>query len=773
MILLPHPPSRALPSLEAPDGCPQEHASVLGGAALSAAPLLSPVRCRAPPGCHFRGLCTGEAYGCLPASALSMKLKGIRTMSNGRNGSNTTEYGPSRPSFFMMPRAILTDPEVRNLNNRDYRLFLHCLVSAWHDDRPTSRDYSGCLRAVGRGPTTQKEIGEALGWDKTTLSKAMKTLISVGLLERASVRGAEYTRVANFAGWVTGNRYLGESGQPPEHVQLVQTEPQQPQEHTKQLEAEQEQPQAATGQLSAPLPVGIPASQAVGIGEPRDAGTVASAGEGPYECDTDRTTVSQVGCPSRETSPRKHIEKQHREQSSPPGSCCFSDSDSRQTATTNEGNTSSEPPRTPSEQAAIRALLKAGIDEPTAWAWLSQYGFGRILDAWRDTKGLSNNQQQDMATYLAQRADTEREASVRGVPERPAGPGAAAAPPAPATASDEAAVRRATAKMLSEQRAIVTGTLDALQGNCDLVGTSSEVTAVAIEMMKDDLPDLESPTRETGQRLAHWVKDDLAASEQAQAWLRQFIECSASQTLLEFVRRHGLAFLRALMTWDQTASPQKQRQAWDVCLYLAYIDRHPFASEHPELFESCVASDDSGARRLYGDGRAVLGALQPYFEVGCVLGGILPLKGDITKALKSLYPVKSDDDEVRFTCAWDQMPEQLGRYLQFGELEEWLAAEISVSAEPLLPTKTPKQTIGWYECKLKDIEGYGLTGDVEQIREKCQALREWRLVDEEEQREHLMPVLNEATRYGDGPLPWEEWNARAIPVRPKAVVAPV
>jgi len=59
---------------------------------------------------------------------------------------------------------------------------------------------------------------------------------------------------------------------------------------------------------------------------------------------------------------------------------------------------------------------------------------------------------------------------------------------------------------------------------------------------------------------------------------------------------------------------------------------------------------------------------------------------------------------------------------------------------------------------LERAKDYGLPGDVEALREKVAALREWPRASREKQGDVLARILYKPTRYEEPKLSWAQWD---------------
>jgi len=152
-------------------------------------------------------------------------------------------------------------------------------------------------------------------------------------------------------------------------------------------------------------------------------------------------------------------------------------------------------------------------------------------------------------------------------------------------------------------------------------------------------------------------------------------------------------------------------------------------------------------------------ALVFYVSSGFALGSLDYMGQKICDRLHELYPRYYDNDAY-LGSGWE--------YIDDAELDEDIYKKIEdwdkkhhVPRKPIPLFKLPmKYTSQWYDRKAETAKTYGLPGDVEILQAKASALRQWKLVKAEKQKQ-LMGLLNKPTRYDNPHLNITEWDERA------------
>ena len=327
----------------------------------------------------------------------------------------------------------------------------------------------------------------------------------------------------------------------------------------------------------------------------------------------------------------------------------------------------------------------------------------------------------------------------------------------------EEARRQQQGAMWGKQKAICLQLLSVLQEHLGISGLAGD--ALAAEMAnryQAALPTVEFPDNDLLTRLGTWADDTLPDDDCDESfWAGLFMNHSGSQLISEFVCRGGIDLLLRIMQFTEAEEGMiKQRAAWDVISYICHIERHKFNPKYPEQFQSI--SDWNGLKMAssFSNGLVITDALYNYMGNDHKLGSLLPIKPLICKAILEMYPVKGEDGETYFTSAWQENYRKLGEWEECEVLEQWIGEE-GEKPELVDSCEIAKFTVKWFETKLKDVEKYGLPGDIDLLAEKITALKRWPKVSVEEQKDHLVPILNKPSRYVNAQLDWAEWSRRA------------
>jgi len=315
-----------------------------------------------------------------------------------------------------------------------------------------------------------------------------------------------------------------------------------------------------------------------------------------------------------------------------------------------------------------------------------------------------------------------------------------------------------------KQKAIVFSILRSLQEHLGLGGPILDaLVEEGITRLQGLLPTLDSPDNDQAEQLADYLDAALPVDGPHQGWVQSFTKAAQAQLLSEFVCRGGLDLLVKIWAWNESkTSLVEHRQLWYILAYLRYIEKHPFNERYFHQFPSINEWDGVKIEDTYWCGLTVMEALSDYvIEYGGTLGSIKHLHPHIVRAITDVYPVKTDQGTIEFHNAWDDFFQQ---GYDFSDVREWDEVETLVlqfRMEALSSGSVPtveKYTLAWYEAKLKDIEQYGLPGDIERINEKIAALRRWTKADVHEQQSKLVPMLSRPTRYEHPQLTWAAWD---------------
>jgi len=275
------------------------------------------------------------------------------------------------------------------------------------------------------------------------------------------------------------------------------------------------------------------------------------------------------------------------------------------------------------------------------------------------------------------------------------------------------------------------------------------------------LPEVEDPDRDLADQLTSWMDTDFPVDELMQGLLRLFIECSGSQTIAEFVCRGGLDLAFRLMDWTQLPNGcVKHRAGWEVLSYIGYIERYPFQLQYEDRFPN-ITSWDMTRKQSYCTGESMVAGLRLYMGlIGFPLTSLTVLKPIILKALTARYPTRDEDTQgIVVRSVWED-PET---HIKLGDLDDYEVLCDWVNEYWVTDGEAPedgyaKYSLQWYEGLLERAKDYGLPGDVEALREKVAALREWPRASREKQGDVLARILYKPTRYEEPKLSWAQWD---------------
>lgn len=305
--------------------------------------------------------------------------------------------------------------------------------------------------------------------------------------------------------------------------------------------------------------------------------------------------------------------------------------------------------------------------------------------------------------------------------------------------------------------------------------TGSILKALAEETanrLEGALPTVGDPNRELGIHLAEFIDDDVPVDDQCLNWVQSWIGFSGVSSIAEFACRGGFDLLLRIMEYRRSdAGVIQHRVAWDICLYIAYCEKHGWDDRYPDQWQTISEFSIVNTQTALWQGITVAQALAYYWDVDGKTASLGHVKNLILKSLNEEYPLKGDDGEVEFYSPWDLAEEALGVYGdEYAVLCQWLD-EMDAQKVVLTTPAPDKFTVQWYEGKIKDIGRFGQPEDIELLFKKIGVLKRWNKSSVEVQKDQLVPIMNRPTVVDDPRLNWDEWDQRANP-RPVHVEIP-
>ena len=331
--------------------------------------------------------------------------------------------------------------------------------------------------------------------------------------------------------------------------------------------------------------------------------------------------------------------------------------------------------------------------------------------------------------------------------------------------------RRQLGAMWGRQKAIVLRILNALSQTFPEWSAmiNDELVTVTAQKLRGALPSVESPDHKVAEQVADWLENDLEGDDDAQTWIKEFGLCAGVEFLSEFVCRGGTNLLMYLMYTNTTESEaQYQGYSWYVHLILAYANQHRFNPKYPESFNANIfdAVDAANKETSFMSGDVVTEALTRYLECGGRLSIIRHRAPWITRKLNEAYPRTTNDGEMIWHRAWNNICTEDGRLLidtfheyweDFCLLCDWMD-EYTPDHDEAERHQPEKFTLSWYQSMLKSAQDYGMPGDLEALNDKIRLIKEWPKATMEKQKGQLVPGLNTPGRYDNPRLNWQQWD---------------
>lgn len=291
---------------------------------------------------------------------------------------------------------------------------------------------------------------------------------------------------------------------------------------------------------------------------------------------------------------------------------------------------------------------------------------------------------------------------------------------------------------------------------------ATELVNEAIRRYQWALPEIEIPERDYASQLTAYCETVLPVDCEYRDVVVLFNQFAGVVDIAEFVMRGGIDFLFKGMEWYVAERGcVEHRVGWQIYSYLAYCEAHPYRCEYQDQWQGIINWHGFGTDESYLNGLWIHSALTRYLDKHGKLGSIYHLKDMICKSLCTQYPIKDGFGNWDMKALWaiEEFHEDLVEFEEYDVLKQWVAEwqdkqqQKSVRHDTIVP-----YSLKWHEAKLASCKDYGLPGDVEIIREKVHAMKEWTTASVERQRDHLVPVLNRWSRYGSASLDWRRWD---------------